>query len=136
MVVKQILNQSTNQYVQRIKRAITVGSPFYGYGGQVHRYFKGDSQINWTLNPNGAQRAAEIVSTLPGGYELLFLPEATYNNNQSAFANDPDGYNLLAYPSVDATNPGQRADPYHPIPTPPQPTPTERFDIFRVVALT
>jgi hypothetical protein len=86
MVVKQILNQSTNQYVQRIKRAITVGSPFYGYGGRVHRYFKGNSQINWTLNPNGAQRAAEIVSTLPGGYELLFLPEATYNNNQSAWA--------------------------------------------------
>jgi len=119
MVVKQILNQSANQYVQRMKRAITVGSPFYGYGGQVHRFFKGDSQINWTLNPNGAQRAAEIVSTLPGGYELLFLPEATYNNNQGAFANDPDGYNLLAYPSVDATNPGQRADPYNPIPIPP-----------------
>ena len=119
MVVKQILNQSTNQYVQKMKRAITVGSPFYGYGGQVHRFFKGDSQINWTLNPNGAQRAAGIVSTLPGGYELLFLPEATYNNNQNAFANDPGGYNLLSYPSMDATNPGQRADPYNPIPIPP-----------------
>lgn len=124
MVVKQILNQSTNQYVQRMKRAITVGSPFYGYGGQVHRYFKGDSQLNWTLNPNGAQRVAEIVSTLPGGYELLFLPEATYNNNQTAFANDPDGYNLLSYPSMDATNPGQRADPYNPMPTPPATDPT------------
>lgn len=119
MVVKQILNQSTNQYVQRMKRGITVGSPFYGYGGQVHRYFKGDSQLNWSLNPNGAQRVAEIVSTLPGGYELLFLPEATYNNNQTAFANDSDGYNLLAYPSMDATSPGQRADPYNPMPTPP-----------------
>ena len=85
----------------------------------MHRFFKGDSQINWTLNPNGAQRAAGIVSTLPGGYELLFLPEATYNNNQNAFANDPGGYNLLSYPSMDATNPGQRADPYNPIPAPP-----------------
>jgi hypothetical protein len=43
MAVKQIVNQSANQYVQRMKRAITVGSPFYGYGGQVHRYFKGDT---------------------------------------------------------------------------------------------
>jgi hypothetical protein len=119
MVVKQILNQSTNQYVQRMKRAITVGSPFYGYGGQVHRFFKGDSQINWTLNPNGAQHATEIVSTLPGGYELLFLPEATYDNNQVAFNNDPDGYNLSAYPSMDATNPAQRVDPYNPDPIPP-----------------
>ncbi len=119
IVVKKILNESTNQYVQKMKCAITVGTPFYGYGGHVHRLFKGDSQINWTLNPNGAQRAAGIVSTLPAGYELLFLPEATYKNNQNAFEHDPDGYNLSSYPSMDATTPGRRADPYNPMPVPP-----------------
>jgi pimeloyl-ACP methyl ester carboxylesterase len=123
MVVKQIVNHATNPYVQRMKRAITVGSPFYGYGGQVHRYFKGDAQLNWTLNPNGAQRVTEIVSSLPGGYELLFLPEATYNSNQAAFASDPDGYNLMSYPSMDADNPAERADPYNPIPIPPATNP-------------
>lgn len=123
MVVKQILNQATNAYVQKMRRAITVGSPFYGYGGQVHRLFKGDELLNATLNPNGAQRVAEIVSSLPGGYELLFLPEATYNNNQAAFANDPDGYNLMSYPSMDADNPAERADPYNPIPAPPATNP-------------
>jgi Lecithin:cholesterol acyltransferase len=124
MVVKQILNQATNAYVQRMQRAITVGSPFYGYGGQVHRFFKGDELLNATLNPNGAQRVTEIVSSLPGGYELLFLSEATYDNNQTAFASDPDGYNLMSYPSMDADNPAERADPYNPIPIPPATNPT------------
>ena len=120
MVVKQILNHATNAYVQRMQRAITVGSPFYGYGGQVHRLFKGDELLNATLN---AHRVTEIVSSLPGAYELLFLPEATYNNNQAAFASDPDGYNLMSYPSMDADNSAERADPYNPIPIPPATNP-------------
>jgi pimeloyl-ACP methyl ester carboxylesterase len=123
MVVKQILNQATNAYVQRMQRGITVGSPFYGYGGQVHRLFKGDELLNDTLNPNGARRVTEIVSSLPGGYELLFLPEATYDNNQAAFASDADGFNLMSYPSMDADNPAERADPYNPVPFPPATNP-------------
>jgi hypothetical protein len=34
-----------------MKRAITVAPPFYGYGGQLHRYFKGylDFKSVWLL---------------------------------------------------------------------------------------
>jgi hypothetical protein len=116
IVVKQILNHSNSQYVRQVKRAITVATPFYGYGGQVHRFFKGDSQLNWTEGPDGAKKITEIVSTLPGGYELLFLDGASYDANQAAFANDPEGYNLTSYPSMDANTPSERADPYNPIP--------------------
>jgi pimeloyl-ACP methyl ester carboxylesterase len=121
MVVKLILNQTNSQYVQQMRRAISVATQFYGYGGQVHRFFKGDPDLNWTEGLNGATAITEIVSTLPAGYELLFLDKATYNTNKIALANDPHGYNLLNYPSMDATNPGQRADPYNPIPGKPGP---------------
>lgn len=117
MVVKLILNDATNAYVQRMKRAITVASPFYGHGGQVHRYFKGDPDLNWTLGPTaGASRITEIVSTLAGGYVLQFLDGATYDTYQNGLRNDPKGYNLGGYPSMDATTAGLRADPYNPSP--------------------
>ena len=116
MVVKKILNHSNNQYVKRMKGAITVATPFYGYGGQVHRFFKGDSLLNWTEEPNGAAAITEIVSTMPGVYELLFLDEPTYNANAAGLGNDPEGYNLACYPSMDAETAGQAADPYNPIP--------------------
>ncbi len=121
MVVKLILNEDSNPYVQRVARAITVASPFYGYGANVHRYFKGDSDINWTLGPGGATQVSELVSTLPNTYQLQFLDEATYNANQTALANDPEGYNLVSYPSMDATTVGLRADPYNPVPGQPGP---------------
>ena len=119
LVVKLILNQASNFYVQKMKRAITVAAPFYGYGGQVHRYFKGDPDLN--ADPfYGATTVTEVVSTCPGPYELMFLDGATYDANKAAFQNDPDGYNLTAYPSLDAAS-GQRADPYNPIPGKPTP---------------
>ena len=40
LVVKLILNESSNKYVRKMRRAMTVGSPLYGYGGQVHRYLR------------------------------------------------------------------------------------------------
>jgi pimeloyl-ACP methyl ester carboxylesterase len=116
LVVKQILNQPNNQYVQKMKGAVTVATPFYGYGGQVHRFFKGDSQLNWSVEPKGATNMTEIVSTLRAGYELLFFDMASYTPNSVAFAHDPDGYHLTSYPSMDAHTAGQPADPYNPIP--------------------
>jgi hypothetical protein len=94
-----------------------VASPFYGHGGQVHRYFKGDPDLNWTLGPfTGASQITEIVSTLAGGYVLQFLDGATYDTYQNDLRNDPEGYNLMSYPSMDATTAGLRADPYNPGP--------------------
>lgn len=121
MVVKLILNEASNAYVQRMARAITAASPFYGYGGNVPRYFKGEPDLNWTLGFGGAAKVTEVVSTLANTYQLQFLDEATYNANQTALANDPEGYNLMSYPSMDATTVGLRADPYNPVPGQPGP---------------
>jgi hypothetical protein len=108
MIVKLILNQSSNQYVTLLKRAVTVATPFYGYGGQVHRYFKGDPDLNF----KGASTVTRVVSTLPAGYEGMFLDEDTYKLYKSDLAKDPK-YPLAQYPSTDA-NDGTVADPYKP----------------------
>src|SRR6266480_2268555 len=47
MVVKAILNSTANQFVQRAKKAITVATPFYGYGEQIRRFLKGDPNLLW-----------------------------------------------------------------------------------------
>ena len=115
MVVKQILNQFNNPFVQQIKGAITVATPFYGYGGQLHRFFKGDPDLNPFEGREGPTVVTEIISSLAAGYELLFLDWPTYNANQYAFAHDPEGYNLASYPIVDKDT-GKPADPYNPVP--------------------
>ena len=117
LLVKLILNEANNKYVKKLQRAVSVGSPLNGYGGQVHRFFKGDPDFNSFY---GAATVTEIVSTCPGAYELMFLDGATFDANRTAFANDPGGYNLTIYPSLDATS-GQRADPYNPVPGKPKP---------------
>jgi hypothetical protein len=131
IVVKRILNESANPYVQRMKGAITVGTPFYGYGGQLHRFFVGDPDLNGTEGVEGATIVTEICSTLPAGYELMFLDGPTYDANAAAFASDPEGYALTSYPCMDAATAGLRADPYNPSPgkpaAPPAPTDTVRY---------
>jgi hypothetical protein len=116
MVVKTILNDAADPYVQRMKKAITVAAPFYGYGGQIHRYLKGDPDLNRTAGTHGPSIYTRIISSMPGGYEFLYLDRETYDANKTAFANDPEGYNLLAYPSLDKTHPTEAADPYDPQP--------------------
>jgi pimeloyl-ACP methyl ester carboxylesterase len=106
MVVKLILNRATNSYVQALTRAITVGSPFYGYGGQLARYFKGDPDLNF----KGISHITRVVSSLPAGYQLLFLDEATFALYGNALAQDPQ-YPLSGYPVTDAVS-GAPADPY------------------------
>jgi pimeloyl-ACP methyl ester carboxylesterase len=116
MVVKVILNASANQYVQRMKKAISVATPFYGYGGQIHTYFKGNSDVNWTEGIHGASIYTRVISSMPGGYEFLYLDYQTYLANKNAFASDPEGYNLNAYPSFDKVTSTEVADPYDPQP--------------------
>jgi pimeloyl-ACP methyl ester carboxylesterase len=114
MVVKAMLNSTANQYVQRVKKAITVATPFYGYGDQIRRFLKGDENLLWAGFPRSD--SARIVSSLPGGYEYPYLDYPTYLANQAAFAHDPEGYNLTAYPSMDQDKPTEVADPYDPQP--------------------
>ncbi len=113
MAIKLIINDAANKYVRNMKSAITVASPFYGYGGQIHRYQFGIKQLNWTLaNPTGQnQEMGRIIGTMPGGYEFLYLDEQTFLQNKAAFAADVP-FALLDYPSQ-APN-GQRIDPYNP----------------------
>jgi hypothetical protein len=110
MVVKAILNSTADQYVQRVKKAITVATPFYGYGMQIHRYLQGDPLLSPTPIPRST--TVRIISSMPGGYEYLYLDHETYEANKVAFANDPEGYNLAAYPSMDKDDPTAVADPY------------------------
>jgi pimeloyl-ACP methyl ester carboxylesterase len=110
MVIKAMLNSTANQYVQRVKKAITVATPFYGYGGQILRFLRGDSYLLVALIPRSS--SAAIISSLPGGYEYPYLGYQTYLDNKAAFESDPEGYNLNAYPSVDANDPTKVADPY------------------------
>ena len=128
IVAKHILNRADHPYVQRLKGAITVGTPFYGYGGQLHRFFVGDPDLNLVEGLDGAAIVTEIGSTLPASYELMFLDGPTYDANASAFAEDPQGYALTDYPCMDADVAGERADPYAPSPGEPQtaPAPDDR----------
>jgi hypothetical protein len=105
MVVKLILHES----VPEVARAITVGTPFYGSGGQLHRYFEGQPELNGFYSKG---ELAEIIASLAGGYFLLFLDHATYVRDRVALNGDPN-YPLPAYPSRDLDT-GQPADPYNP----------------------
>jgi pimeloyl-ACP methyl ester carboxylesterase len=117
MAVKVIANQARNRYVQRMKRAITVATPFYGYGPQTHCFLKGDKDLNRTLSgSHPAKSMIRIISSMPGMYEFLYLDHDTYQSNKAAFANDPEGYNLSVYPSLDKRDHTEVADPYNPLP--------------------
>ncbi len=110
MVVKAMLNSATNSYVQRVKKAITVATPFYGYGDQIRRFIMGDPYLLVVGFPRSF--TARLISSLPGGYEYPYLDYYTYGINQVEFTKDPDGYDLNAYPSLDAGNHAVIADPY------------------------
>lgn len=116
MVVKTILNQTNNRYVGLMKRAITVGTPFYGYGEQIRLYIMGHNILNSTIGgPETVRTLIRIISSLPGGYEFMFMDEATFDRNKAAFRRDGEEFKLLAYPSVDRHNPSVIADPFHPV---------------------
>jgi hypothetical protein len=110
MVVNWIL-RSEHANTQNLRRAITVGTPFYGYAGQVHRWFEGEQYFNGPLDLF-KQNIIRMICTLPACYAWQFMGKQTYDDNQQAFA--ADAFPLLAYPSIDSTNPAQAADPYDP----------------------
>ncbi len=130
IIAKHILNRADHPYVRRLKGAITVGTPFYGYGGQAHRFFVGDPDLNIVEGFDGAEIVTRIGSTLPASYELLFLDGPTYDANAASFAGDPHGFALTNYPSMDAAIASERADPYSPSPGKPD-GPLQRADYVR-----
>jgi len=108
MVLKLFLTRGGN-FVPGISRAITVGSPFYGYGGSQHYYFAGLTELNTFYS---RKEVATIIGSMQGPYSLLFLDFPTYEDVAAALQDDP--YPLNAYPSLDSTNPATIADPYNP----------------------
>jgi len=112
MIVNLILRGNPT-ILAKMTSAITVATPFYGYPGQLHRWFEGDVYVNFF----GAFKKAmtELIASFPGLYTLHFLDGATYDNatNNSALYADTD-FPPPGYPSMDATDVTLRADAYNP----------------------
>ena len=111
MIVNLIVRRG-DPSIDNVTHAITVGTPFYGYAGQAHRWFEGDAYVNGPWNI-WRRDGIKVISSFPALYTLHFLDEDTYNANQAALASDAVAP-LNDYPSMDAANPGQHADPYNP----------------------
>jgi hypothetical protein len=112
-MVANLILRGNEPILATMTHVITVGTPFYGYPGQVHRWFEGEPYLN--LFGLFKQDMMETIASLPGLYVLHFLDEATYANstNQAALSADPN-FPLPVYPSIDATAANLRADPYNP----------------------
>jgi hypothetical protein len=109
MIVNLILRGNA-PIVKPMAHAITVATPFYGYAGQLHRWFEGEDYLN--LFGLLEQDIIEMISTLPAVYTLHFLDEQTFEANQSALGSGE--FPLRSYPSMDKQMKGVRADPYNP----------------------
>jgi pimeloyl-ACP methyl ester carboxylesterase len=100
MVVSLML-KDPNPALNCMTQAITVASPFYGYDGQIHRWFEGEP----LLNQLGKMDVIKTISSFPGCYVLPFLDDQTFQANQAALG--------ISYPSHDPTN-SQIVDPFNP----------------------
>src|SRR4029450_4948907 len=114
-----------------LRKVITVAAPFYGYSGQLHRWFEGEPLVN-----GGGLFTKDIIKAIcsfPGCYSWHFLPEGFYEANKVDFQTDP-AYPLPSYPSSDFAT-GNPADPYNPQP-PGQRYPTQSQSGFLTAELT
>ena len=110
MIVKLILDRWQHPHVQTMHQAITVGTPFYGHGDHILRYFRGEPLLEF----KGRPAITRTVSSMRGPYTLMFLDYETFLANREALSTDPD-YPLLDYPSMDADSAHIPADPYNPL---------------------
>ena len=82
-------------------QAVTVASPFYGYDGQIHRWFEGEPLLNQIGPFDVTMPMIKVITSLPGGYVLPYLDYQTWLTDQQALKLDPN-YPLPDYPSKDA----------------------------------
>lgn len=136
-MVVNLVARSGHPILANMAHAVTVATPFYGYPGQLHRWFEGQPELiaaellvidgkealdQWGFLGDYAQERRnlrlellQVISSMPGLYTLHFLDQATYANPAKSFlAADPEGFSLGAYPSVDSTALTLTADPYNP----------------------
>jgi pimeloyl-ACP methyl ester carboxylesterase len=112
MIVNLILHQA-NSLLDTMTCAITVAAPFYGYDGQIHRWFEGEQYLNWGL---GKMNVIKAISSMPACYTLPYLDQATYTAYSAQLQADP-AFPLAAYPSDFAgCRPQAIADPFNPVP--------------------
>ena len=112
MVVTLMLHQN-HAMLSTMGRTITVASPFYGYDGQIHRWFEGEPLLNHIGPIDITPEVIEVIASLPGVYVLPYLDKQTFQNNQAALAADPH-YPLNAYPSHDSVHGTLTVDPFSP----------------------
>ena len=103
MVVNLILRTGGHR-LDGMNRAITVATPFYGYGGQLHRWFEGEPLLNH-LGENKID-IIKTLSSLPSSYALNWLGQDTFNAVSNKLGTGDFAIN--GYPSM------QDADPYNP----------------------
>jgi hypothetical protein len=111
MIVNFMLHQA-NSLLDTMTCAVTVAAPFYGYDGQIHRWFEGEQLFNRAL---GKMNVTKTISSMPACYTLPYLDQPTYSSYSAQFQADPQ-FPLLNYPSDFAGgNPQQFADPFFPV---------------------
>jgi pimeloyl-ACP methyl ester carboxylesterase len=66
MLVKLMLNDQ-DPVLNNMTRAVTVASPFYGYDGQIHRWFEGEPLLNQIGPIDVTMPMIEVITSLPGG---------------------------------------------------------------------
>jgi pimeloyl-ACP methyl ester carboxylesterase len=111
MVVNLLLHHA-NALLDGMSKAVTVAAPFYGYDGQIHRWFEGEQYFNWSL---GKMNVIKAISSMPACYTLSYLDQQTYNLCKTELQGDPD-YPLTTYPSDFVnSNPQPFADPFYPV---------------------
>jgi pimeloyl-ACP methyl ester carboxylesterase len=113
MVVNLILQENNSILANNMTRAVTVASPFYGYDGQIHRWFEGEPLLNHIGPFDVTKQVIEVITSLPGVYALLYLDAETFQMNRAALCNDPE-FPLNGYPSNDFANATLQVDPFSP----------------------
>lgn len=109
-MIANLILRGNAPIVSGLEHVITVATPFYGYAGQVHRWFEGEDYLNFF--GLFEQDMIEMIASLPGLYTLHFLDEDTFEANKDALASGD--FPLPDYPSIDEQTKGVRADPFNP----------------------
>jgi hypothetical protein len=109
-MVLDLVLRTNNPILSTLKKAISVATPFYGYGGQLHRYFEGEPYFNYL----DSIKVTKTIASFPGCYALLYMDLGTYLANQGALGAGP--FPLTNYPSKDAVVVATNVDPYAPGP--------------------
>ena len=69
-MIANLILRGNAPIVQTLTHVITVATPFYGYPGQVHRWFEGDSYLNFF--GLFEQAMMETIASLPALYALHY----------------------------------------------------------------